>query len=197
MSRKKQPWPLFTLKCLLALALMVFAGHLIGSRYRLGVVANIPCLPASLYLYSLTPGELNRGDQVAFKTDSRMSPHFQAGTSFIKLVQCVAGDEVEIDNTCHVRCLGPEGPVYESRLEDDILQKLGRSCRDFSTNYRIPPGRYFVVGTLSHSFDSRYWGLVNRDQVVGKVVAVLKGYDPKDREKEIKRWQETVPKQNQ
>ena len=192
MGRVKQPWPLFGLKCFLALTLMVFAGYLIGSRYRLGVVAGIPCLPASLYLYSLTPGEMIRGDQVVFKTDLRIEPQFPAGTTFIKLVQCLPGDEVEIDNTCHVRCLGPEGPVYQSRLEDDILQKLGRSCREFSTNYRIPPDRYFVVGTLSHSFDSRYWGLVNRDQVLGKVVATLKGYDPKDREKEIKRWKEKV-----
>ena len=147
-TEQNQPWPVFALKCLVVLGLLVTVGIWFGSRYRLGVVANIPCLPAKLYLYRLTSGELGRGDQVVFKTDLRTFPHFQAGATFVKLVECMPGDEVEIDASCHVRCTGPDGPVYESELEGGVLKILGRSCRDFASRYLIPPAHYFVVGTL-------------------------------------------------
>lgn len=188
MGRVKQPWPLFALKCLLVLALLVASGAWLSGRYRFGVVANVPCLPARLYLYRLTTEELSRGEQVVFKTDWRTSPHFKEGSTFVKLVKCLADDEVEIDDSCHVQCTGPDGgPIYESELEPGVLEIMGKSCSELAARYPIPPGSYFVVGTLPHAFDSRYWGLLNQDQVVGKVVWVLSGYDPESQEKDVER----------
>jgi conjugal transfer pilin signal peptidase TrbI len=172
------------------LVLLLTVGTWIGSRFRLGVVANIPCLPAKLYLYRLTSEEPVRGDQVVFRTDVRTLPQFQVGAVFVKQVEGLPGDEVEINTAGRVRITGSHGFVFESALEDGVLQILGRQRNDFTTRYRIPPGHYFVVGTLPHTFDSRYWGLVHRDQLMGKVVWVLSGYDPEDREKDIARLRE-------
>lgn len=179
------------------LSLLLAVGTWIGSRYRLGVVANIPCLPARLYLYRLTSEELVRGDQAVFQTDGRTLPQFRVGAIFVKQVEGVPGDEVDIDASGRVRITGAHGFVFESALEDGVLQILGRKRGDFVTRYQIPPGHYFVVGTLPHTFDSRYWGLVRREQLRGKVLWVLSGYDPRDREKEIARLQEARTKLRQ
>ncbi|MEW6657365.1 MAG: S26 family signal peptidase [Thermodesulfobacteriota bacterium] len=186
MNKRNQFWLLFAAKGLLVVTLIIAAEMWIASRYHIGLVANIPCLPARMYLYRFTSSEqFGRGDQMVFKTDSRHFPRFQVGTRFLKTVQCLPGEEVDIDSACHVRCTGPDGPVYDSKLEDGVLQILGRSCTELASRYRIPPDNYFVVGTFPHSYDSRYWGLVKPEQVVGKVVWVLWGYDSKDREKDL------------
>jgi conjugal transfer pilin signal peptidase TrbI len=185
--KPKKFWMRFGIKSLLAVILIIAAEMLIASRYHIALVANIPCLPARMYLYRFTSSEgFHRGDQIVFNTDLRHFPRFPVGTRFLKDVQCLPGEEVEIDSACHVRCIGPDGPVYDADLEGGVLQLLGRSCSDFASKYRIPPDNYFVVGTYPHSWDSRYWGLVKPEEVIGKVVWAMWGYDSKDREKDLK-----------
>lgn len=186
--RPQKFWLKFRIKALILVAVIIVAELLIGSRYHLALVANIPCLPARMYLYRFTTSEepFRRGEQVVFKTDSRHFPRFALGTRFLKEVRCLPGEEVDIDSSCHVQCTGQDGPVYQAELEPEVVQLLHRSCEDFAVKRRIPPGHYFVVGTYPHSWDSRYWGLVKPEEVIGKVVWVMWGYDSNDREKELK-----------
>jgi len=186
MTGRRQTWIGFGIKSIVMLALLFSTMAWFRNHYRIGLVGGIPCLPARMYLYRLTSAmEVGRGDQVVFKTDTRTAPRFPVGAHFVKLLQCLPGDEVEVDQACHVRCTGPDGPFYESELESGVLKILGKSCGDFAAKYRIPPGNFFVVGTYPHSYDSRYWGLVHSEQVLGKVVWSLWGYDSKTRDKEV------------
>jgi signal peptidase I len=42
----------------------------------------------------------------------------------------------------------------------------------------VPPGEYFAMGdNRDNSLDSRYWGLVPRDNIMGKPLIVFWSYD--------------------
>ena len=76
----KKFWMKFGIKSLLVVILIIAAEMLIASRYHIALVANIPCLPARMYLYRFTSSEnFHRGDQLVFKTDERHYPRFPVG----------------------------------------------------------------------------------------------------------------------
>jgi len=39
--------------------------------------------------------------------------------------------------------------------------------------YKIPEGYYFVVGTHPRSYDSRYFGLISKKEIISKIEPLL------------------------
>lgn len=178
--RAKKPWPLFSIQCLLVLGVVLAGGFWFMSTYIICVApAGIkPCIPGRVFLVerklqSAFNSELNikRGDAIVFRTDDRTGPYYQPGVRFAKYVRGTAGDRVVIDPSGKVHVMG-RGYYFSSALEQPVVQRLGRGMEDFKKDYTLASGAYFVMGTLPHSFDSRYWGPVRGDQVVGKALLV-------------------------
>ena len=48
--------------------------------------------------------------------------------------------------------------------------RKGNTVQDFKWNGIIPKDSFFVMGTHTYSFDSRYWGFVTKKDVKGVVV---------------------------
>src|SRR5262249_57139095 len=65
----------------------------------------------------------------------------------------------------------PYGPVA-----DRALQMLASNVID--GELVVPPGNYFAMGdNRDNSLDSRYWGFVPRENIIGKPLVIFWSYD--------------------
>lgn len=136
-------------------------------------------------------GKPERGDVVVF----RYPPNPR--TDFIKRIIGVPGDEIIYQNKkLHINgqlidtvAIGPyfgsgadpavpinefneqlSGSVHRILVTDTVLPRNGR--------YIIPEGKYFVMGdNRDNSHDSRYWGFVPEDHLVGHAFLIWMSWD--------------------
>ena len=110
-------------------------------------------------------GEPSRGDIVVFKAPDTAQCPSGTGCDYIKRIIGLPGDTVEIkDNKYYVN----NQLIQESYLPADFVTRPGT----FTVNgpVVVPQNTYFVSGdNRSHSSDSRAWGVVPIDNIVGKV----------------------------
>jgi len=145
-----------------------------------------------------------RGDIVVF-----FSPH--DGKRLVKRVVGLPGDAIELrNNTLVINGSAVEyQPIAEELIRD--LAPADRAGRVFASEQlpgqthavagypaapairsfapvRVPEGQYFMMGdNRDDSFDSRYWGAVDRKQIVGRATAVVMSLDKKNYW--LPRWQ--------
>ncbi len=131
-----------------------------------------------------------RGDIIVFEFPEDPSK------DFIKRVVGVPGDTVEIRN----KVLYVNGaPVRENyvRYADGPGVEGIPPARDNAPALRVPPGKLFVMGdNRDRSYDSRFWGFVDTDKVVGKALFIYFSVDWSRRRYiplyEVWRWPEFV-----
>ncbi|MEI2725106.1 MAG: signal peptidase I [Verrucomicrobiota bacterium] len=152
-------------------------------------------------------GNPQRGDIVVF-----FSPH--DGKRLVKRVIGVPGDTLELRNNALV--LNGQ-PVEYQPIAEEILRDIPaseRTSRTFASEQlpgqahavagypaapalrtfaplRVPEGQYFMMGdNRDDSFDSRYWGTVDRKQIVGRASAVVLSVDKNHHW--LPRWQRSL-----
>jgi signal peptidase I len=100
---------------------------------------------------------------------------------FIKRVVGVAGDSVEIRGK-KVYLNGKEIADAHAHFEGDDPQNAGLSSRDDFGPKTVPQNSIFVMGdNRDRSYDSRFWGFVNLDDVRGKAFLIYWSWDGADR----------------
>jgi signal peptidase I len=117
---------------------------------------------ANRFIYHFT--DPDRGDIVVFETPKRARQDCGAGGTFVKRIVGLPGETFEMRN----------GFVYinRKRLEESYVKRDRRDV-DTQAPEKIPPDSYFVMGdNRSQSCDSRVWGPLPRDNLIGKVFAV-------------------------
>ncbi|HEY1791482.1 MAG TPA: signal peptidase I [Opitutaceae bacterium] len=140
-----------------------------------------------------TWGNPSRGDVIVFYSPAD-------GTRLVKRVVGLPGDTVEsrMDRLCINGAPLDYAPWHTSRAvtadrdgQPRILAQEGlpgrphpitvlparRARRNFGP-VRVPAGSYFVMGdNRDNSFDSRYFGAVSRDRIVGRATRVIASFD--------------------
>jgi signal peptidase I len=127
---------------------------------------------ANKYIYQLIEPE--RGDIIVFP--------FPEDTSkdFIKRVVGVEGDEIEIRNKQVYINQQKLLESYVIKTDPMIIQKDARP-RDNLGPLTVPPNSLFVLGdNRDHSYDSRFWGFVDRRQVKGKASLIYWSWSQDD-----------------
>jgi signal peptidase I len=106
------------------------------------------------------------GDIVIFR-----SP-VESDKTLIKRCVAVEGQTVEIRN----KTLYIDGKIYPLPAAGKFVDpavRLGEDLRDNFGPVRIPPGHLFMMGdNRDNSFDSRYFGPVSRDAVLGEAMVI-------------------------
>jgi len=165
---------------------------LIGDHLLVDKLAYAPPGPISKYV--LPYSEVKRGDIIVFRypIDIRQT--------FVKRVIGVPGDRLRVEKKdvfLNGKKLAEPYKVHKSDMFD--------SYRDYfptEPNVRlyepaqvmleknvangevlVPPGHYFAMGdNRDSSLDSRYWGFVPRENIIGKPLIIYWSYDaPTDR----------------
>ncbi len=88
----------------------------------------------------------------------------EADTNFIKRIVAEPGDTLRIENGIPI----VNGEPFEGDFDTRACTPAGSGC-DFPDEITIPPDMYFMMGdNRGQSDDSRFWGPVPRDQIIGK-----------------------------
>jgi conjugal transfer pilin signal peptidase TrbI len=134
-----------------------------STRYQVGVDGQRDplCLPYRVFLIDKWDKDLERGELFAFRTMT-MEPFVANGTTVIKTLRGMPGDEIRVDGEVYVN------GVWYGELLDGHLQKIGKSAADLVRVQIVPPGHLFAMGEHPRSYDSRYWGFVEQELVVGR-----------------------------
>lgn len=157
---------------LVATGLVSLGLWLTGIRVGVDVqrlVGEPACMPSLFYLWKPgMPHEPKLGDYVlARMPDSGLPVGARKGDRIVKKVAALSGDTVRIQGT--------ELWINGKHTERLWLAKSlpGKAPGDFDAEYTIKDGQMFLMGTTKESFDSRYWGAVNREAFLGYAIPLF------------------------
>lgn len=87
----------------------------------------------------------------------------QTEISFVKRVVGLPGDRIRVEHGHVIRNGVAVNEPYARSCDDEICD---------IAEFTVPPGRYFVLGdNRGDSSDSRYWGPISHDEILGRVIA--------------------------
>jgi len=108
-----------------------------------------------------------RGEIVVFETPPAARTRCGAGGTFVKRLIGLPGERLELRTEAGLSYVYING----KRLDEPYIGHNRRDARGPET-FTIPEGQYFMMGdNRSQSCDSREWGTVPRDNLIGKVFA--------------------------
>jgi signal peptidase I len=130
---------------------------------------ELPGLPLGRYLFHVEP--VHRGDVVVFVFPPDRSK------DFIKRVIGVAGDRIEVKNG-EVYLNGEKIADPHAHFEVGPQERSLVSPRDNFGPVTVPPGKLFMMGdNRDRSYDSRFWGFVDMNDVEGRAMIIYWSWD--------------------
>jgi signal peptidase I len=142
--------------------------HILVNKFSYGV--KIPYLRTTI----IPIGQPQRGDIAVF-----IYPEDKT-KDFIKRVIAVGGDTVEIRSKKVFINGAPMEDPHGVHVEDIIYPKALQR-RDNLGPIKVPEGTLFVMGdNRDQSYDSRFWGFVKLEDVIGKAFIIYFSWDSDD-----------------
>jgi signal peptidase I len=160
---------------------------LIGDHLLVDKLAYAPAGPVSKFVLPYQP--IQRGDIIVFRYPVDVSQ------TYVKRVVGIPGDRIRIENkqlfrngarieepyvyhkTAYIDSYRDNFPSEpNARLESGAADMLEK--HQVNGEIVVPVGMYFAMGdNRDSSFDSRYWGFVPRENIIGKPLFIYWSYD--------------------
>jgi len=146
---------------------LLIGDFLLANKFIYG--AKVPLLPLRLPALA----EPKPGDIVIFKYPRNPK------VNYIKRCVAVEGQTIEIkDKVLYVDGKRVQDPLLGKHTNPHIRPK-GRDPRDNFGPYKVPKGHLFMMGdNRDNSADSRYWGALPRELVLGKAMIIHWSWAP-------------------
>ena len=158
--------------------------HSLFKNYRVGADLGLSasgepqpkCLPWTLYLMHLH-ANYTKGDYIAFMPpakalegrDEALQNEFRLpglSSAFGKQLVGVEGDRITVrDGRLFIN--------HQYVADLTLLDRLHAKKNDFDRDETVPKSQLFVMGTEERSYDSRYWGYVDRSAVVATITPLF------------------------
>jgi signal peptidase I len=160
---------------------------LIGDHLLVDKLAFAPYGPVSKYLLPYT--DVKRGDIIVFRYPVDISQ------TFVKRCIGVPGDRIRLINKqVYLNGVRLDEPYtyhksdyidsYRDNFPGEPNVSVDRRASEMLLNHVIngevvvPPNSYFAMGdNRDSSLDSRYWGFVPRENIIGKPLVIYWSYD--------------------
>jgi signal peptidase I len=144
--------------------------HILVNKVAYGV--RLPFLEKHVIRF----GDPGRGDIVVF-----IYP-VDPSKDFIKRVVATAGEVVEIQQKRILVDGEPWEDPYAYFADGQDPEGRGGRPRDVHGPVTVPPGHVFVMGdNRDRSYDSRFWGFVDTDDIKGRAFLIYWSWDGEDR----------------
>jgi len=141
---------------------LLIGDHLLVNKFVYGVYSG-PVSPLLPYK------PLKRGDVIVFKYP------LQPDVAYVKRLIGLPGEKLEM--------IGRTIYINGTPLKEAYTQYIDPgSVYEHYGPFQIPEGSYFAMGdNRDNSQDSRFWGFVPRDHIIGKALAIYWSYEtPRD-----------------
>ncbi len=151
-----------------AVLLILLASFLVGAWLppRLSV-ATSASLKHRVFFLVPKPVKVERGDYLVFRHQALLQAQHGLNPKIelmIKKAACLAGEQLKRDEQARFFCndtlLGKALPADSS----------GRSLPRFTFNGSIPAGKIFVSGEHPRSYDSKYFGFIDAEDILHKAL---------------------------
>ena len=141
----------------------------------------------------------NRGDVIVFRYPNYEKNPGYSGVDFIKRIVAGPGDVISYkndqltinDNSMDIKIIGPYigvdsgKPMNNYKLVQEFIDSMHHEILLNPKGHSkelpeitIPEGHYFVMGdNRAHSSDSRFWGFVPEDYIIGRAIGIWMHWD--------------------
>lgn len=162
---KKQSWSRFFTKLVLICAPIFIACYVFFSRYSFAYEpAIVRCLPEySFFIVDHMDRSPARNALFAFQSKD-LRPMFPLDQKMIKIMKGMPGDNIEINAFDQIFING----TPDSQGLMWAKTKLGREPASFRGKVTLKSNEYWMLGTAAVSFDSRYWGSIGAERIIGR-----------------------------
>lgn len=149
----------------MAITCLLVAGTLLPYKFS---VTLTPSLKHRIYWLTRNPDKVVRGDYVLFHhKELAAKVGMKKSEEMLKVIGCNEGDQLTVDAEKKFYCNGE----YLVRAKDISLK--GEPLQHFVFNGQIPKGVMFVMGQHKDSYDSRYFGFVDKNRILAKAYPIF------------------------